>query len=561
MKITLESLKGLLLDFNLKRCDEQKAKKLDSGERVGAAYMSDTCSESAYLSDGRNKQRPEPRGKKPHCDFCGKDGHREAKCFKKKAEKQNSTGYRGSPEAHLGEGGKTRPRAVSFIIEVEPANSEKGDTKRSHTRGKEKSLVAEEKDLKVNLEKVKMRTTEVDFVTNSGCTRFMMNSEEYFSSWFKLEHPVRVTLANGSSTQATHKAAVDLLSNRGCKVTLTDVLYVPELRRNLMSVRRITQKGFHVLFTDEAVLITKGKDTIAEGYVEGNLFHMRLDVCHAEVNSAETSLSYQQIHRRLGHPSLEVALKLRSNGLLSFGGDGNRLCEPCIKGKLCQSPYPKSTFRTSKVLEQIVSDVCQAPTRSYDGYDYFVTFLDVFSHFSMVYLLRNKSEVFKCFVEYEALVRAQFGYGIYSFLCDNGREFMNGEFVGFCKGKGIRILNSVPYNHQQNGKAERLNRTLEDRCRTILSDSGLPKIFWSEAILYSTYSLNRYPMLGTGKTPAAEWFGGDIGYHKLRPFGCVAYAHIAKEKRKKLDDRASKGIMVGYAPLACRIYELKAKVS
>lgn len=334
---------------------------------------------------------------------------------------------------------------------------------------------------------------------------------------------------------------------------------MPELRRNLLSVRRITQKGFNVVFSSNSVLIVKEKEVIAEGYVEGDLFHFRFDVCRDEANVSECKLSYEQVHRRLGHPSLDVALKLRREGVISFSGDGNRLCEACIKGKLCQLPYPKSSFRTSRALEQIVSDVCQAPTRSYDGYDYFVTFLDTYTHFAMVYLLKNKNDVFGCFAEYEALVRAQFGYGISSFLCDNGREFINRDVIELCKSKGIRILNSVPYNHQQNGKAERLNRTLEDRCRTLLSDSGMPKIFWSEAILYSTYSLNRCPMLGTGKIPASEWYGGETGYHKLRPFGCVAYTHIVKEKRKKLDDRASKGIMVGYAPLAYRIYDLKSR--
>lgn len=145
--VSLESLKGLLLDFDLKRSDERKAKKLDAGEKVNAAYLSDANSESALLSDSRNKQRFDNRGEKLHCDFCGRDGHREVKCFKKRAERRALGSTRGSTEANLGEGSKSGPRAVSFMVEVDAADAEKT----VHGELREMSFIVEEKVPKIQV--------------------------------------------------------------------------------------------------------------------------------------------------------------------------------------------------------------------------------------------------------------------------------------------------------------------------------------------------------------------------------------------------------------------------
>lgn len=207
----------------------------------------------------------------------------------------------------------------------------------------------------------------------------------------------------------------------------------------------------------------------------------------------------------------------------------------------------------------MVSDVCFAEKASIGGFVYFVTFLDVFTHFAVVFMLRKKSEVFEKFKEYEAMASTHFGSRIRSFLCDNGREFVNGDFLNFCKEKGIRVVNTVAYNHQQNGRAERLNRTLEDRARSMLQASGLPKTFWSEAILCATYLLNRSPTSATNKIPAEEWYQKSVELGKLRTFGCVCYIHVPDEKRQKFDSKSCKGIMVGYAPIGYRVYNLETQ--
>ncbi|KAK7601357.1 hypothetical protein V9T40_008798 [Parthenolecanium corni] len=515
--VTLETVKGYLLDYDLKRKDERKVKRVDQAETTNAAYYSDS------QKDGR--------GEKVRCSYCNREGHRETRCFKKRNDKKTFGDTKQSGEANVASK-DLYPRAVSFLAENnnnKPAVSE-GDV-----------------------------TVELEFVADSGCTRFMINRRSVFSSCQRLEQPMPITLADNSSTHATHIGNVDLVSNLGKLISLKDVLLVPGLRRNLLSVRRIAMKSFDVVFKAEMVEIVKDGEVLASGYVQNELYFMNFKVCSSAAGLSEAGLTYTQLHRRLGHAYSGAVVELKKRGLVQFRGEIPSTCESCVRGKQCQLPYPSSHHKTSRPLEQVVSDVCFAEKASYDGFEYFVTFLDVYTHFSVVYMLRKKSEVFSKLQEYEAMVSAQFKTKISSFLCDNGREFINSDVIEFCKQKGIRLINSVPYNHQQNGRAERLNRTLEDRARTMLLESGLPKTFWSEAILCSNYLLNRCPTQSTGKIPAEEWYGNSLDFGKLRPFGCICYVHVPKEKRLKFDSRSNKGVMVGYAPMGYRIYNLTEK--
>ncbi|KAK7588126.1 hypothetical protein V9T40_005371 [Parthenolecanium corni] len=531
--VTTEFVKGVLLDYDLKRKDEQRQKKTDVVEKVSTAYFSDSNTETAYMSDSKTSSRGklESKTERPHCNYCGRDGHKEARCFKKKGDRRSNGEVKGANEANVASG--EIPRTVAFL-------AENGDHRKSSC-------------------KEKVISVEIVFVSDSGCTRFMVNDRTVFTSYEKLKIAVPITLADSSTTHATHAGTVELISNLGYHITFTDVLYVPNLRHNLLSVRRIALRDYEVIFRKDTVAICKDSVDLASGYVENDLYYLKFCVCSAEAGISEESLSYEQVHRRLGHPGQNAISNLRKLGLVQWKGEASGKCEACIEGKQSQQPYPTSHFRASRPLERVVSDVCFGDRVSFDGYEYFVTFMDVYTHFSIIFLLKKKSEVFEKFVEYEALVTSHFGVKIGSFMCDNGKEYVNSSFIDFCKKKGIRVLNTVPYNHPQNGKAERLNRTLEDLARTVLGKSGAPKSFWSEAVLYSNYCLNRLPTTATGKVPASVWYNRDADYSKLRPFGCVCYVHIPQEKRSKFESHSQKGVMMGYAEIGYRIYDVESQ--
>ena len=100
---------------------------------------------------------------------------------------------------------------------------------------------------------------------------------------------------------------------------------------------------------------------------------------------------------------------------------------------------------------------------------------------------------------------------------------------------------------QQNGVAERMNKTLVESVRSMLIDARLPHKFWAEALSTAVYLRNRSPTKAVeDKTPYEAWSGDRPNVKHLRVFGCIAYAHVPKDERRKLDSKSRKCILLGY---------------
>ena len=160
---------------------------------------------------------------------------------------------------------------------------------------------------------------------------------------------------------------------------------------------------------------------------------------------------------------------------------------------------------------------------------YYVSFIDDFSRNTWIYFLRNKSEVFDKFKEFKALVENQTKKKIKVFRTDNGGEFFRNEFEEFYKKCGIARKKSTPYTPQQNGVAERMNTTLIEKSRGMLSGAGLGQEFWAEAVGTTCYLVNRSPSLVLGdKTPHEVWSGKKPSPQRLGVFDFDAYVHVPK---------------------------------
>ena len=161
-----------------------------------------------------------------------------------------------------------------------------------------------------------------------------------------------------------------------------------------------------------------------------------------------------------------------------------------------------------------------------------------------MYVLKHKSEVLQKFKEWKALVETSSGHKLKILRTDNGGGYCSKEFEEYCKREGVRHELTVPKTPEQNGVAERMNRTLVESVRSMLTDSMLPKQFWAEALSTAVYLRNRSPTKAvTGMTPFEAWTGEKPSVDHLRTFGCTAYA---KDERKKLDSKARKYILLGY---------------
>src|SRR5579871_5664138 len=135
------------------------------------------------------------------------------------------------------------------------------------------------------------------------------------------------------------------------------------------------------------------------------------------------------------------------------------------------------------------------------------------------------------------------------------------EMLAYAKSNGIEYCPTAAHSPQSNGVAERMNRTLFDMACTMLDASGAPLELWNEAILAACNIRNRLPTRSLdGKSPHEAWTGKKPKIGHIRKWGCVAYCHINKKPRKKLQRKSMKGYLVGYeAGSLYRIYHPETK--
>ena len=227
------------------------------------------------------------------------------------------------------------------------------------------------------------------------------------------------------------------------------------------------------------------------------------------------------------------------------------------------NPYPKTAdYRASKPFELIHSDVCgPMSVSSLGGSRYYVSFIDDYSRYTFIYFMKNKSEVLEKFKEFHTYALNVGGKPINTLRSDNGGEYTSKEFETFLKNNGITHQLSVPYNPAQNGVAERMNRTIVESTRSMLSHAQMPNEFWAEAANTSVYVRNRSPTTAlNGITPYECLFEKKPDVSNLRVFGCVTYMHIPENQRKKLDAKSKRSIFVGY-PEGVKGYKLYDPIS
>ena len=177
---------------------------------------------------------------------------------------------------------------------------------------------------------------------------------------------------------------------------------------------------------------------------------------------------------------------------------------------------------------------------------YFISFIDDYSRKVWIYFLAEKSEAFTIFKNYKNLVEKETGAFIRCLRTDRGGEFTSDEFKVFCKANGISRQLTAAYTPQQNGVAERKNRTIMNIVRSMLSEKQIPKNFWPEAVNWTVHVLNRSPTLAVkDMTPEEAWSGVKPNVDYFRVFGCIGHVHVSDSKRKKLDNKSFQCVLLG----------------
>jgi hypothetical protein len=171
-----------------------------------------------------------------------------------------------------------------------------------------------------------------------------------------------------------------------------------------------------------------------------------------------------------------------------------------------------------------------------------LTITDNYSRKSWIYLSKTRDTVYDSLIKWRKQVELETDLRLKAIRIDNAKELKKiGELLA------VIIENTTPYTPEQNGVAERLNRTLITKARSMLAAARLPKEFWGEAVHTACYLKNLIPQNSKTKSPEEIWTGKKPSGKHLRVFGCIAYPTVPKEQQTdKLDNTAIRGVFVGY---------------
>lgn len=339
---------------------------------------------------------------------------------------------------------------------------------------------------------------------DSGCSNHMCGNRDWF---FDLNEDFRITVKLGDDSKmlVMGKGSVKLKMNNVVHI-ISGVYYIPELKNNLLSVGQLQEKDLTITFKHNMCKVYHPeKGLIIQSKMSSNkMFMVSAQVILPTCLKASTSEDLSMLwHSRYGHLSFKGLKLLNQKGMvkgLPKVEESTKVCEDCLVGKQHRDPFPKSTeWRASHVFQLIHADICGP--------------------------IKPESNSHK-------------------------------------RSNGIKRQLTASYTPQQNGVAERKNRSLLNMVRSMLSHKKMPKTFWPEAVNWSVYIQNRSPTIAVKDvTPEEAWSGKKPSVHFFRVFGSIGYVHIPNSQRKKLDDKSVKCVLLGISEesKAYKLYDPIAK--
>src|SRR5882757_5814427 len=262
-------------------------------------------------------------------------------------------------------------------------------------------------------------------------------------------------------------------------------------------------------------------------------------------------VSVYKLHKILGHVAQEAVLHAYKKGLIE-GIDLDidskpQFCDACAQAKATRQPYPAESKMHAHTYGEVIHTDLWGPaqTVSIGGNVYYISFTDDYSRETKIRFLKHKGDALEAFKQHVAnLTRQHPEARVCKLRSDRGGEYMSNEFTQYLRDEGIERQLTVHDSPQQNGVAERLNRTLVEHARAMLLARNLPKFLWAEAIGYATWLKNRMPSRATPTlTPHALVYNTPANIARAHEFGCKVYVH--QMDAGKLEARAEEALFVG----------------
>ncbi|GAU42845.1 hypothetical protein TSUD_387380 [Trifolium subterraneum] len=375
---------------------------------------------------------------------------------------------------------------------------------------------------------------------DTGCSNHMTSHKEWLID-INPSKKSKIRFAYDRTLQAEGIGKMVITRDDGKNVIMEDVLYVPGMKSNLLSICQLIQKGFEVKMKNNSLSLfdTNHKLILKTPLTKNRTFQINMSTAKLMCLSAiETEDRNWIWHARFGHLNFKSLRELGTNHIvngLPIIKVPEKVCKVCMIGKQTRKSFKSEIpSRARNQLEVVHSDVCGPfEVATLAGNRYFISFVDEFSRMMWIYLIKAKSESFDVFKKFKKKVEKESEKSIKIFRTDGGGEFTSNEFKQFLVDQGIEHEVTAPYTPQHNGLAERRNRTVLNMVRSMLREKSLPSFLWGEAASTTVYILNKCPTKKlVNIVPEEKWNG------------------------KKPMDKSKQMILVGYHPTgAYRLYD------
>lgn len=518
------------------RSDTLIARILEEERRVNAQGGTDTALATT-------KKNPNIK-----CYSCGKKGHISTECRSKKKKGKSGKGY-GKDGGNSGGSGESSNVATDEFawVSAEALSAEGGG----------------------NL-----------WFADSGATSHIVKDRANFANY----RATPGAFIRGCGTvPALGRGDVPIILNvdgKSHRATLRDAVHAPEMIYNLVSINRITQQGIRTI-TDSKSMQFLASDNKVCGIADADsgLYRMRLNPCGGRINSA-TALganpsrlrTFADWHQIMGHAPIPLLRSMHAKKVVTgfkvdpdASQDGAPGCSNCIAAKQITHPFPdKSDTEYTAPGQMIVSDVCgPMSVTSVGKARYFVTFTDLYSRFTFVKFLKEKSQVPKVWEDLVRLIENIAEIRIKCLRSDNGGEYTGQRIKDFCAGKGIKQEFSAPHSPSQNGISERVNRTVNERSLAQMVARNLPKFLWDESVAHAVYIKNRVLTSAIKEpiTPYERFFGDKPHIGHLYEFGSPCWMLDRSPDRSKLDKKSHECLFMGISgeSKAYKVYDPVSK--
>lgn len=393
-------------------------------------------------------------------------------------------------------------------------------------------------------------------IYDSGATNHIVNDASYLHDMGSSN--LSVIKAAGDEHHTVQGMGYILLKPPGLAIVkISNVHLVPSFTANLISGPSLDQAGATIRTCNGETQVHSSAGTVAfvaplkhEQYVIKGHMLTAPDIA-GKALSAKGSLW----HNRLGHVHADaVRQMIRQNMTTGMKLDlkdiGHDACPTCIQAKHARAPFYKPRNPATSVLERVHTDVVgPLRTSSLGGAKYSLTMVDEFSSLSSVTLLSTKGEAGHALIEGLHKWQRLTGKSVKYVRSDRGGEFSSCMLESEFSKSGVTHEYTTAYTPQQNGVAERMNRTLFEKVRCSLMGANMPDEFWGLALQSASDIRNMCPVSGQYKTPFEMFYGRKPDLGMVRVFGCDCFVQVPNVHRRdpKLGQRSMPGMFVGYS--------------